>query len=193
MNKKHILKEKLNIELTEKQIELFVLYEQYFLQENSKVNLISKNDEKFLFEKHIFDSLAFNLISSKYKKNIKLLDFGTGGGFPAIPIAILYPDIEVFPLDSIGKKLSAIQNISNKLGLKNVHIICDRIENIDLKFDVITARAVANLDKLINLSYLNLNETGIFVFYKSLKYKQELADAQKTIKRFKLKLIKNIE
>ena len=84
--------------------------EEDFKEYNSHTNLISKNDEKFLFEKHFFDSLAINLFFQKYKitNAVQLLDFGTGGGFPSVPISIIYPDIEVSALDSIQKKIKFI-------------------------------------------------------------------------------------
>ena len=76
-------------------------FKELFLAKNSVINLISKNDEKFLEEKHIFDSLTINLFFKKYGNKFKtLLDIGTGGGFPALPIAINYPDMKVFAIDS---------------------------------------------------------------------------------------------
>ena len=90
---------------TMKNKEYFSEYIKAFLEQNSKLNLISKNDEKLLWEKHIFDSLAIEKFFEKYNTAPKtLLDFGTGGGFPAIPIALAYPEIEVTAMDSIGKK-----------------------------------------------------------------------------------------
>ena len=89
-------------------------YEKYmetFIVRNSTVNLISKNDEKFLWEKHIFDSLSIEKVFEKYGTPKNLLDIGTGGGFPAVPIALTYPEIEVYALDSIRKKINAIESI----------------------------------------------------------------------------------
>ena len=74
-------------------------YIEVFLKQNAKLNLISKNDEKFLWEKHIFDSLAIEKFFDKYGKGKNLIDIGTGGGFPAVPIALKYPEIEVFALE----------------------------------------------------------------------------------------------
>ena len=92
--------------------EFFNDYIKAFLNQNSKLNLISKNDEKFLWEKHIFDSLSIEKFFEKYKPSgSKLLDIGTGGGFPSVPTALAYPDIEVFALNSIRKKINAIENI----------------------------------------------------------------------------------
>lgn len=192
MNKKEQLQEKLNIKLTAEQVELFKKYEQYFLDSNAKLNLISKNDEKVLFEKHIFDSLAINLFL-KPKKGLNLLDFGTGGGFPALPIAILYPEINIFPLDSIKKKINEINAIKDKLGLKNIETICDRIENIEGEFDIITSRAVADMDKILKFAYPKLKKGGYFIAYKSSKAEEELKKAQPFIKKANLKFVKLID
>ena len=93
--------QQLGINIDEKQKILFSSFSNLFIEYNSKVNLISKNDINFLFQKHIYDSLAFNLFYKKYidEKFIKVMDIGTGGGFPAIPISLLYENIEVTALD----------------------------------------------------------------------------------------------
>ena len=107
--------------------EFFNDYIKVFLNQNSKLNLISKNDEKFLWEKHIFDSLSIEKFFKKYSTlqayPITLLDIGTGGGFPAVPISLTYPEIEVYALDSIRKKINAIENIKSELNIKNLHTI----------------------------------------------------------------------
>lgn len=190
-NKIELLK-KVNIELTEDKAELFDDYERIFLQKNSLINLISKNDEKFLFEKHIFDSLAINLFL-KPKQGQTLLDIGTGGGFPAIPIAMLYDSLTIYPLDSIQKKINVIEEIKNDLDLKNIFPICDRAENITKEFDYVTTRAVAKLDKILKYAIPKLKKGGYFIAYKSKKVDEELENAQKIIKITGIKLIKTIE
>ena len=126
-------------------------YKKAFLEENSKINLMSKNDEKVLYEKHIYDSLAIKLLFNKLDTLPNtILDIGTGGGFPSIPIAIEYPEISVTGIDSIQKKVNAITNIAQKLELKNIKFIRDRVENLKGKeFDMITSRAVAQTSQLI--------------------------------------------
>ena len=89
-------------------------YMKIFLEENSKVNLISKNDEKYLWEKHIFDSLALEKFFDKYEKPKTMLDIGTGGGFPALPVSLTYPEIKVTAIDSIAKKIRAVQSMLEK-------------------------------------------------------------------------------
>ena len=172
-------------------------YEQYmklFLEENSKVNLISKKDEKFLWEKHIFDSLAINNFFEKHNpKRKNLLDIGTGGGFPALPIAITYPEIKVVAVDSIGKKIRAIENIKNGLELQNIEPICTRVENLDKKFDIITSRAVASLDKICEYALPKLEKNGYFIAYKSKKVNEEIEQAKTVLKKYKAEVIEIIE
>lgn len=171
----------------------FEKYINVFLQENSKVNLISRNDEKFLWEKHIFDSLSIEKVFEKYEKGKTMLDIGTGGGFPAVPAAIAYDDLEVYALDSIRKKINAIENIKAKLNIKNLHTICDRAENVKQKFDIITSRAVAPLKVIALYAAPLLNKDGYFVAYKSKKAEDEIHDAMPILKKNKLKIVDVIE
>ena len=154
----------------------FTKYIEVFLQQNSMLNLISKNDEKLLWEKHIFDSLAIEKVFEKYPKGKTMLDIGTGGGFPSVPVAIAYPDIEVFALDSIRKKINAIANIKSELDIKNLHPVCERAENVKEKFDIITSRAVAPLKVISGYAAPLLANDGIFVAYKSKRIDDEIGN-----------------
>ncbi len=165
-----------------------------FLDENAKVNLISKNEEKYLFEKHIADSLAVSSFFEKYLLPDTLLDIGTGGGFPAVPVAIEYSDIKVWALDSIAKKIRAIENIKQKLGLENLYPVCSRIENFkERKFDVITSRALASLDKLLIYAEPLINKGGYFVAYKSKLLEDELKAAKGIMKKTGFVFVESVE
>lgn len=168
-------------------------YIQYFLEENSKINLISKNDEKFLWEKHIFDSLSIEKFFEKYGEPANILDIGTGGGFPAIPIAITYPNIIVYAIDSIQKKINAVINIKNSLKLANLTPICDRAENLDKKYEVVTSRAVAALDKICEYALPKLKSGGYFVAFKSRKTQEEISAAEKVLKKHNATIVDIIE
>lgn len=170
-------------------------YMQLFLEENSKVNLISKNDEKFLWEKHVYDSLSIEKFFEKYPLSgeILLLDIGTGGGFPAVPIAITYPDIKVTAVDSIGKKIRAIDSIKQKLNLENLTAINARVEGLDGKFDIVTSRAVSSLKNICNYALPKLKKGGYFVAYKSRKTPDEIQEADVVLKKYKAKIIDIIE
>ena len=164
----------------------FTEYKRVFLEENSKRNLISKNDEKFLFEKHIYDSLGIKLFFEKYNiHSAKILDIGCGGGFPCVPLAIEYPEFKITGIDSIKKKIDAINEIKNQLKLDNLSTICDRVENIKgQKFDVITSRAVADLSKIAEYALPLLKHNGYFVAYKSRKTQEEIGNATNILKRY---------
>lgn len=173
-------------------------YEEYmkiFLEENSKVNLISKNDEKYLWEKHVFDSLAIENFFEKFdtSKIKTILDIGTGGGFPSIPIAITYPHLKVTALDSIAKKIRAVQTIKDKLNIENLEPICTRVENLDAKFDMITSRAVSSLKNICEYALPKLKKGGYFVAYKSRKTPQEIEEANSILKKYKSKIVDIIE
>lgn len=164
----------------------FTEYKQVFLEENSKRNLISKNDEKFLYEKHIYDSLGIKLFFEKYNINrANILDIGCGGGFPSVPISIEYPEFKITGIDSIRKKIDAINEIKNQLKLDNLSTICDRVENIKgQKFDVITSRAVADLSKIAEYALPLLKRNGYFVAYKSRKTQEEIDNATQVLKQY---------
>ena len=168
-------------------------YIKVFLEQNSKLNLISKNDEKFLWEKHIFDSLAISKVFEKFPKGKTRLDIGTGGGFPSVPAAIVYPEIEVFALDSIRKKINAIENMKAALNLQNLHTICERAENLDRKFDIITSRAVAPLKIISSYAAPLLEKSGYFIAFKSRRADEEIHEAQPVLKKFKLEIADIIE
>lgn len=173
-------------------------YEEYmkiFLEENSKVNLISKNDEKYLWEKHVFDSLAIENFFEKFdtSKIKTILDIGTGGGFPSIPIAITFPHLKVTALDSIAKKIRAVQTIKDKLNIENLEPICTRVENLDAKFDMVTSRAVSSLKNICEYALPKLKKGGYFVAYKSRKTPQEIEEANSILKKYNSKIVDIIE
>ena len=174
--------------------EFYREYIDCFLKKNSVLNLISKKDEEFLWEKHIFDSLSIGNFFEKYNCTPKtLLDIGTGGGFPALPIALTYPNIEVTALDSIRKKINAIEDIKDELKIQNLKTICDRAENLKDKYDLITSRAVAPLKVILNYAMPLLKKEGYFIAYKSLKTDEEIQNSQKELKKYKAKIIDIIE
>ena len=171
-------------------------YIKEFLNQNSMLNLVSKNDEKLLWEKHIFDSLSIENFFSKYIKDLngkKLLDIGTGGGFPSIPIALAYPKLEVYALDSIRKKINAIEQIKQKLNISNLYPICSRAEEISDKYDFITCRAVAQLKIIAKYAGRLLKNDGYFIAYKSIQAIEEIKEAQQVLKKYNFNIDDIIE
>lgn len=163
----------------------FTEYKKAFLEENAKHNLISKNDEKFLYEKHIYDSLGIKLFFEKYGiESAKILDIGCGGGFPCVPLAIEFKDMQIVGIDSIRKKIVSVQAIADKLELKNLELIADRVENLkNQKFDIVVSRAVADMSKISEYALPLVKKGGYFVAYKSKKALEELKNAKPVLKK----------
>ena len=136
-------------ELDQKKIDsLFSLKELYFFW-NNKVNLISRKDIGYLTERHILHSLSIAKVIH-FCKNTSILDVGTGGGLPGIPLAIMFPDVKFHLIDSIGKKINVVKNIIDDLGLTNVTCEQKRAEQINSKYDFIISRAVTSMPKFLN-------------------------------------------
>lgn len=171
-------------------------FSEVFLEKNKVINLISKNDEKVFFEKHIFDSLSIEKFFEKYNvkyAGMNMLDIGTGGGFPSVPIAICYPEINVVGLDSIAKKIRAIEDFKNDLKLDNLTLINDRAENLKTKYDIVVSRAVSRLDKVVEYAMPLLKDGGYFVCYKSKQVFEEIREAKEAIFKKKAELLEVIE
>jgi 16S rRNA (guanine527-N7)-methyltransferase len=115
---------------------------------NAQINVISRKDEENFYINHVLHSLAISKII-EFKPNTKVLDIGTGGGFPGIPLAILFPETDFTLVDSIGKKIKVVNEVALSLGLKNVTGIHERVEKIPGRFDFIVSRAVAPLADLL--------------------------------------------
>lgn len=133
------------------QIDRFSRLESLYDQWNQKINLISRKDMPFLYERHILHSLSIGKFFN-FKEGMRVMDAGTGGGFPGIPLAILFEDTEFLLADSIGKKISAVVDIIQHLGLKNCEAIQARIETIPFRFDFIVSRAVTQFDEFEKLT-----------------------------------------
>ena len=187
----------LKVYFNKSQIKLFDKYIEEFKIYNSHTNLISKNDEKVLFEKHIFDSLAFNLFAEKYNFPETLLDIGTGGGFPSVPISLAYSNIKVTAVDSTEKKINFLKQLKEKLKLQNINPVAARIEELPIeykeKFDVVTTRALSSLPVILEYAVPYLKTGGYFIAYKSLDSEKELERAKNALKLLNTVLTEVIE
>lgn len=134
-------------QLTEKQIEQFTTLYTLYADWNSKINVVSRKDFESLYEKHVLHSLAIAKYI-QFEKGTKILDIGTGGGFPGIPLAILFPEVEFTLCDSIGKKIKVAEEVSKGLGLTNTDFVVGRVENLKEEFHFILSRAVAPMETL---------------------------------------------
>jgi 16S rRNA (guanine527-N7)-methyltransferase len=128
-------------DLTELQIERFSRLEELYTLWNNQINVISRKDTENFYERHVLHSLGIAKIMD-FKDSSEILDIGTGGGFPGIPLAILFPNCQFTLVDSIGKKIKVVNEVAIALDLKNVQGIHARAENINKKFDFIVSRAV---------------------------------------------------
>lgn len=131
-------------EISEIQRTQFEKLEAVYKEWNEKINVISRKDMDFLYEKHILHSLGIAKIM-EFAPETKVLDVGTGGGFPGIPLAILFPDAHFTLIDSIGKKITVVQAVSEELGLKNITAIHGRAEKLKEKFHFVVSRAVTRM------------------------------------------------
>lgn len=134
--------------LTEKQIEQFAALQELYTDWNSKINVISRKDIDNLYERHILHSLTIAKFIN-FKKGAKVVDLGTGGGFPGIPMAILFPETEFLLIDGTGKKITVVNAVADAIGLENAKGQQVRAEELKMKFDFVITRAVATLDKLM--------------------------------------------
>lgn len=131
--------------LTEDQQVKFFRFGELFREWNEKINLVSRKDIDSLFEKHILHSLGIAKVI-RFADGTSILDVGTGGGFPGIPLAIYFPNVNFTLVDSIGKKIMVVREITRELGLKNVRSHHTRAEDITGTFDFITGRAVTEMN-----------------------------------------------
>lgn len=166
--------------LSEYQIEKYIKLSDSFQKWNDKLNLISRKDIDNLFIHHILHSLSIAKVLS-FGPNINIIDIGTGGGFPGIPLAIMFPDAKFDLVDSIGKKISAVAEIADYLDLKNIKAIKSRAELLPANYDFVISRAVTSFPEFYKISKNlfrknnNINEQGI-LYLKGGDFENELVD-----------------
>jgi 16S rRNA (guanine527-N7)-methyltransferase len=164
-------------------IQSFELYKEW----NEKINLISRKDIDSFYEKHFLHSLAIAKFI-QFEPGTSILDIGTGGGFPGIPLAIYFPEVQFHLVDSIAKKIGVVADVAIRLGLDNVKAECTRCETLSEKYDFVMSRAVAPAADLIFWNEKNLSKThknsikNGFLFLKGGDLKNELAVVKKNIK-----------
>ena len=135
-------------DLSEKQIEQFTMLESLYGEWNEKINVISRKDMESLYEKHILHSLGIAKIM-EFAPGTKVLDVGTGGGFPGIPLAILFPETKFTLIDSIGKKITVVNAVAEGVGLSNLMAIHGRAEKVKEKFHFVVSRAVTQMPEFL--------------------------------------------
>lgn len=146
-------------ELTNIQISQFDKLKGLYTDWNSKINVISRKDIDNIYINHVLHSLAIAKIIS-FKKNTTILDVGTGGGFPGVPLAILFPEAKFLLIDSISKKIKVVNSVVNDLKLTNVEANQINVINLDIKFDFIVSRAVTTLEEFYPLVKKNISKNS---------------------------------
>lgn len=130
------------------QLDQFGQLQALYTEWNEKINVVSRKDIDALYTNHVLHSLSIAAVCP-FNEGMRVLDIGTGGGFPGIPLAIFYPEVEFLLVDSIGKKLKVVQGVADAIGLKNVKVLHSRVEDIpQQEFDFAVSRAVAPLKEL---------------------------------------------
>ncbi|HAB66729.1 MAG TPA: 16S rRNA (guanine(527)-N(7))-methyltransferase RsmG [Firmicutes bacterium] len=185
MNKEQFIIElkKLNIELTEDQLKKLEIYCNYLLEYNEHTNLTAIKDKEGVYLKHFYDSITF-IKALDLKEYKTLLDIGTGAGFPGLVLKILYPHLEVTLLDSNNKKIKFLESLITKLNITGITLYNGRAEDYCKQkreyFDIVTGRAVSNMNILSEISLPFVKLTGYFIAMKG-QNKEEIEDSKDAI------------
>lgn len=159
-----------------------------FVAKNSQLNLSAIRDEQWIYDKHIRDSLELDKFW-KIPRWSLVADLWTGGGFPLLPLAIANPDLQFVWIDSTQKKITAINDMISQIWITNCKAIWSRGEDLGMEFDVVTARAVTYIDKLIPVIDKLIHKDSYIVLYK-INNLTEYEDMKVILRKYKMKLIK---
>ena len=176
------------IELTDRQQMQFERYFELLVEWNKKINLTAITEKKEVYLKHFYDSIAPILQGRIKNQNIKLLDIGAGAGFPSLPMKILYPALDVTVIDSLNKRILFLNHLADELDLEEVHFYHGRAEDFAqdkdfrAQFDIVTARAVARMQILAELTIPFLKVGGRLLALKATNAPEELTEANDALK-----------
>ena len=188
--------ESLGIQLSDKQMEQFLLYYEMLVEQNKVMNLTAITDYEEVLKKHFIDSLSL-VKAYDLSKNIFLIDVGTGAGFPGVPLKIAFPNLRVTLLDSLNKRIYFLNTVIEKLGLSGIEGIHGRAEDFAKhtmreKYDLCVSRAVANLSTLSEYCLPFVKVGGQFISYKSEKITEEKAAAENAVRLLGGKVVNQV-
>ncbi len=171
--------------LSAEQIKQFSALKDLYISWNEQINVISRKDTENFYERHVLHSLAIAKIM-EFEDGSDIMDIGTGGGFPGIPLAILFPNCHFTLVDSIGKKIKVVNGVAEELGLTNVIGIHERAEKIDKKFDFIVSRAVTAMPDFIKWTRDKFKTKSINPLQNGILYLKggDLTEEMKTVNKF---------
>ena len=167
MNKEEFIRacKEINVEITEDQLKQLDQFYHLMLEWNEKINLTRITEEQDVYLKHFYDSLTLNKVVNLKEVNT-LCDVGTGAGFPGMVLKIIFPQIKITLIDSLQKRVNYLNEVIKELDLKEIEAIHARGEEYKGSFDVVTARAVANIEKLVGYTMHLVSKNGVFVAMK---------------------------
>lgn len=178
--------EKLGITLNDIQIQQLEKFYDLLIHWNQKINLTRITDREEFYLKHFYDSLTLAKVVD-LTKNCTLCDVGSGAGFPGIVLKIVYPNLQITLIDSLLKRINYLNIIIEELNLKNIKAIHTRSENYHEKFDIVTARAVANIEKLVDMTMHLTKKEGIFIAMKgNIENELNAENIKKIEKKYKI-------
>ena len=178
-------------DLTDQQLDQFGRLSSLYDEWNSQINVISRKDIEHLYERHVLHSLAIAKVI-QFKPKTTILDVGTGGGFPGIPLAILFPETSFMLIDSISKKIKVVSEVASALNLRNVTAEYIRVENVNQKFDFVVSRAVTAFPRFVSMvrtkiSSQNNNDLSNGILYlKGGDFEEEIEPFRKQIQVYEL-------
>lgn len=178
---------KLNIKISEKQLKDLEKYYEMLIKTNKNLNLTRITEKQEVYLKHFYDSLTISQVID-LNQNLNIIDIGTGAGFPGIVLKIVYPHLKITLLDSLEKRINFLNQVIKTLNLKDIKTVTSRIEDYkEENFDIVTSRAVAKTNILLELACQLPKKNGYFILLKS-NINEELKEAQNALKTLNLEI-----